>query len=103
VSYSIHHAIRAFRANSKQNWCGCAATLKEGGAVEMAHMGIGVSAPAERAAINREEDIYNEIKERHLGLVDRLGILVTLCFHGNFYLVSSPLQFFLSPNNLTKI
>lgn len=39
----------------------------------MAHMGIGVSAPAERAAINREEDIYNEIKERHLGLEDRLG------------------------------
>ena len=68
TSHSIHHAIRAFRANSKQNWCGCTATLKEGGAVEMAHMGLGVSALAERAAINREEDIYNEIKERHLGL-----------------------------------
>jgi hypothetical protein len=43
----------------------------------MAHMGLGVSAPAAlriRAAINREEDIYNEIKERHLGLdLDRLG------------------------------
>ena len=47
----------------------------------MAHMGLGVSAPAESAAINREEDIYNEIKERHLGLdldfLDRLGILGT--------------------------
>jgi len=64
TSYSIHHRIRAFRANSQQNWCGCTAALKE--AVEMAHMGLGV--PAESAAINREEDIYNEIKERHLGL-----------------------------------
>lgn len=71
TSHSIYHTIRAFRANSQQNWCGCTATLKEGGAVEMAHIGLGVSAPAAlriRAAINREEDIYNEIKERHLGL-----------------------------------
>ena len=46
----------------------------------MAHMGIGVSAPAERAAINREEDIYNEIKERHLGLEDRLGQTWNTCY-----------------------
>ena len=74
TSYSIHHTIGAFRANSQQNWCGCTDALKEGGAVEMAHMGLGVSALAESAAINREEDIYNESKERHLGLdLDRLG------------------------------
>jgi hypothetical protein len=65
TSHSIYHTIRAFRANSQQNWCGCTATLKEGGAVEMAHMGLGVR---QSAAINREEEIYNEIKERHLGL-----------------------------------
>ena len=74
TSYSIHHRIRAFRANSQQNWCGCTDALR---AVEMAHMGLGVPAPAESAAINREEDIYNESKERHLGLdldcLDRLG------------------------------
>jgi len=47
--------------------------------------------------INLRKDILD------LDFLDRLGILVTLCLHGNFYLVWSALQFFLNPNNLTKI